>query len=398
MMRIGILEAKNPIHGLADKCKMFNTGDNQVTVFTTRKIADQVKNELNVEEYKWVIKGEDQSAYSFLKETEKICNEGIDLLFVNTAARITPFLFFNPKCKKVLRVHNSNWWFKWAQSYRKYYQYAVAEGKPQYSGIMEYLDPAVNAAAGPLARKAILRRYDAIVVEYQPIQKHIIDSFHYMKNIYVLPNLVYEGQTPSTDNNKIRFVVPGVIAKTRRDYFTVLSTFEELLSSYHGRIELYLLGIPFGEYGCQVIDQCRGLKEAGCPVFYYEGTEYIPETEFRAVNSASDIIIAPLYLDFYEKGVHERYSQTKATGVMSDAIRYAKPLFVPDGFEVSEEMKTSVLTFTNADDLKRKLEVLITRPDELERLQKAALVNSEKFALEKMRAYCSRMFAEVMNN
>ena len=397
MMRIGVFEAKYLIHGLGGKCKMFNTGRDEITVFTSREIADQIKQELNTEEYEWVIKREDQSGYSFLKEVEKICNERIDLLFVNTVTRVTPFLLFNPECKKILRIHNSNYWFKWTQSYKKYYQFAVSEGKPQYSGIMEYLDPLVNAAMGPFARKIIMHRYDALSVEYQPLKKYITDSFHYTRNIYVIPNLLYEGETTSINHDKIRFVVPGVISNNRRDYSVIFSIFKELLSKYRKRIELYLLGIPRGEYGCDVINNFRGLKEAGYPLFYYEGNEYIPETEFRTVLAASDIIISPLYLDFYHKGVHEIYSQTKSTGAISDAIRYAKPLFVPDGFEVAEELKTSVLTYADAGDLKQKLEVLINNTNELHRLQNAAVVNSEKFSLEKMRAYCGRMVDEVLN-
>ncbi len=398
MTRIGIFEAKFLTHGLGDRCKMFNTDRDEITVFTSSEIADQVKKELSKEEYEWVIKKEDQNGYSFLREVEKICNERIDLLFVNSVTRTAPFLFFNPKCKKILRIHNSNFWFKWTQSYRKYYDYAVSEGNPQYSGILEYLDPPVNAAIGPLARKIILRRYDGIVVEYQPIKKHIIDEFHYRKNIYVMPNLLYEGATTSINHDKIRFVVPGVISNTRRDYFTIFDISQELLPKYNERIELYLLGAARGDYGCEVLNKFRALKEAGHPVFYHEGNEVISEIEFRSILEGSDVIISPLHLDFYAKGVHERYSQTKGSGSVSDAIRHAKPLFVPAGFEVSEEMKTSVLTYANADDLKQKLEALITKPDKLEWLQKAALVNSEKFSLDKMRAYYSLMVDELMNN
>jgi hypothetical protein len=235
-------------------------------------------------------------------------------------------------------------------------------------------------------------------VEYQPIKEHITDSFHYKKNIYVMPNLLYEGAAANIDHNRIRFVVPGVISNTRRDYYTIFNVFQELLPEYRERIELYLLGAARGKYGCDVIERFRTLKEAGYPVFYYDGNEIIPENEFRSVLESSDVIISPLNPDFYAKGVHEIYSRTKGTGAISDAIRHAKPLFVPDGFKVVEAMKTSVLTYADAGDLKRELELLITGADNLERLQRAALANSEQFSLENMRVYGSRMVAEVLNS
>ena len=95
MTRIGIFEAKFLTHGLGDRCKMFNTDRDEITVFTSSEIADQVKKELSKEEYEWAIKKEDQNGYSFLREVEKICNERIDLLFVNSVTRTAPFLFFN---------------------------------------------------------------------------------------------------------------------------------------------------------------------------------------------------------------------------------------------------------------------------------------------------------------
>jgi len=388
MRRIGVLEAKHAHHGLAGSCKIFNTENNKVTVFTSEPLFARIKDELEIDEYEWVIKRQEESDLRFLKRVERICNGRIDLLVVNTI-RITPFLFFNPKCKKILEIYNTNWWFELTQSLGNCFQ--IVRGGGRYG----LLNPMINGITGPIIRKMILKRYDGIIVEYQAIKEYITRNFNYKKNIYILPDLPYEGVQPFNEDEKIRFVVPGGISEQRRDYLAIIDIFKEIFHRYHKRIELYVLGAPQGEYGQEIVNHCRHLKNEGYNIFYFE--EYIPESIFREKFSKADVIISPVKLNFTFLGFDEVYSLTKGIGVTSDCIKYAKPLIVPEKFVVAKELKTSILKYKDARELKEIVETLINHREELRNLQREALNNSEKFSLANLHKYSDNMVNGFLN-
>ncbi|MBN2187002.1 MAG: hypothetical protein JW732_06090 [Dehalococcoidia bacterium] len=390
MRRIGILEVIEAHHGLAGSCKIFNTENNKVTVFTSEPIFARIKDELEIGEYELVIKRKEESDLRFLKRVERICNERIDLLVVNTI-RIWPFLFFKPKCKKIAEIYNANWWFKSTRSLRDRVRSIREVGR---HGL---LAPMLNGITGSIIRKMILRRYDGIIVEYQAIKEYITRNFNYKKNIYVLPNFPYECVEPFNEDEKIRFIVPGTISEKRRDYLAVIDIFREIFHRYHKRIELYMLGAPQGEYGQEIMNRCRNLKNEGYNIFYFE--EYIPESMFREKFSKADVIIAPVKLNFTLLGLgfDEVYSITKGAGVTSDCIKYAKPFIAPEKFIVSKELKTSVLKYSDARELKEIVETLMNNSEKLRNLQREALNNSEKFSLANLHRYSDKMVNEFLN-
>ena len=101
MYRIGVMEISSVHHGLLDMCKLTNLENVKVTVFTIKEIYEQAPVILGdmEEAFEWVVKGETESYFRFLKRAEKICNVRIDLLNLRSVKLLSYWVFW-PKCKK----------------------------------------------------------------------------------------------------------------------------------------------------------------------------------------------------------------------------------------------------------------------------------------------------------
>ena len=400
MKKIGILEFKHPRHGLAGLCRIANTKNSKVTVFTSRFLLSQVEQELkeDLSEYEWILKEENESDRAFLKRAEKICDDRIDLLFVNTirgnCLRLSYFLSLRPKCKRILQIYNVNYWFKLRLIYNT--ENLVSMKGYNLRSIIKWFISTVDCNLGQILRRLILSSYDAIIVEYPPMKHYILKNFNYKKKIYTIPNFACENIPPPTKKNDktIRFIVPGIIFEERRDYDLLLRVFEELFSKYNNLIEVCLLGHPMGERDQKIISYCEELKEKGYKVRYFK--EWVPPNVFEDIFLKADVVISPLRLKLEHQGIKEIYSVTKGTGVTSDCIKYAKPLIVPERFKIADELNTSILTYRDAKELKETLELLIKDRKSLGNLQNEALANSKAFSLENLQACCEDIIKDFL--
>ena len=94
---IGILEIRSHIPILYTFSKICKAKNTNVTIFTTKELLSQLKTYLkDTENYDIVLKEDKESTSSFLKRVEKICNERIDLLLINTkkenCANLIPYI------------------------------------------------------------------------------------------------------------------------------------------------------------------------------------------------------------------------------------------------------------------------------------------------------------------
>ena len=391
MTRIGLIEIKCRNHELSGLCKISNTKKNKITVFTTSSLFPQVKEELkgDIDSYEWVFNKKKESMLSFLKRIEKICSDRIDIIIVNSLRR-WQFLFFKPKCKMLSIISDLNWWFKDTTSAKIYFKKI-----PDKLNLMDS-NPMANAISGPIMRKFMISYYDGIIVEYPPFEKYVRDHLNYNKHIYFFPNRSFEGAPPQQKtDNIVRFAVPGMIQKRRRDYDLIIKIFDKLFPKYKKSIELYLLGKPEGKYGQMILSHCKELKEKGYKIHYYK--EYVSPKMLEENLYKSDVIISPMQMSYRSGSVTEIYTVTKGTGIFSDSIKYAKPMVVPQTYNVTDEIKTSFIKYTNECDLMNILENLITDRKKLEKLKIEALKNSRKFSLEKLHVKFDKMTGELLS-
>ena len=389
MARTGLIEITTRNHELSGLCQISHTKRNKVTVFTTTTLFPQVEEELGgkIDDYEWILNEDNESTYSYLKRIEKICTDRIDLVIINTF-RNWEFMFFRPKCKMLAFIDNLNHWFRDTKSLPIYIKKAMNR-----TNIMN-TSPMASAITGPFMRRIALSHLDGVIVEYPPFKQYILDNFNYKGKIYFMPNRPFEGVPPSHNGTMVRFVVPGRIQEIRRDYQLLVRVFERLFAKYKDLIGLALVGEPIGDYGQGIISHCENFSRKGYDI--YCPKEYVPPRILEEKLTKADVIISPLQVKYRSGPVEEIYTITKPTGIFSDTIKYAKPCVVPHTYNVTDEVKTSFLTYKDENDLERLLESLVSDRNKLQKLQEEALKNSKKFSLIKLHEAFDNMVEELL--
>jgi hypothetical protein len=386
LKEIGILEIYCHVKFLYTLSRICKTEKSNVTIFTTKEIFLKMETYLeNKSDYNIVLKKENESKHSFVKRVEKICNEKIDLLFVNTiqttCLNFPHFFGFKPKCKMILTIHTANAWF---------------DTKPVFSikKIFRTIDTNLSTI---IIHTIVLPKYNAINVIYSPIKDYILKKTNYKKNVFTFPFGFFNDKidiSASKKNDKLIIVVPGQIEEHRRDYNVVLDAFENLFKKFNKEIMLYLLGYPVGIYGNFILKRCKKFKDRGFNIKYYDS--FVPEDEYNEIMKDVDLIITPIRIKSRGAGViTETYGETKGSAAVFEVIQYAKPSIVPEKFNLLKELDTSTLKYKNRKDLEKILIELIESKDKLEKLKQEAYKNSKKFTINVFQDY---FFKEILNN
>jgi hypothetical protein len=378
LKEIGILELHYHsifFYTMARICKTKNT---RVTLFTTKKIFSAVEKYLNErDDYTIILKEENESINSFLKKVEQIGNEKLDLLFINTiqeTCKDLPHYFrFKPKCRMALTIHNVNSWLN--------QKLKINIKKP-----FRTVDTVFSSL---LINKVILPKFNELNVVYSPIKEYIVKNTHCPQKIYTLPFTFFDESELLKDKKNavpIRFVVPGAIEQSRRNYEIVADVFHTLFNQFGDNISLCLLGKPVGTYGKQMINTFKQMKKQGYNISLFEA--FVPEATYSNILTESDIILSPIKLKTKGLGeIEETYGLTKGTASPFEAIQYAKPLIVPRAFTVLQELHSSTLQYANKDDLENTIADLISNRKKIEDLKQKAHSNSQKFSLPMLQDY-----------
>ena len=85
--------------------------------------------------------------------------------------------------------------------------------------------------------------------------------------------------------------------------------------------------------------------------------------------------------------IAEIYGKTKGTAAVYEAIQYAKPLVIPNDFNIITELESSTLKYTDVKDLENKLTKLILNKQKIEKLKEEANNNSKKFSIQVLQKY-----------
>jgi len=385
---IGILEFHFHIKYLHTTMRICKTPQTNVTVFTTKDILKRIETYIDDKsKYEFILKEENESINSFLTRVEKICNEKIELLLVNTIQTsmidIPRYFKFNPKCKTILTVHMVNHWMK-----------------TRFSFNIKNPARCIDANISMFFIKRILPKFNAISVIYSPLKDFIKQNTNYQKPVYVLPFNFYDEKQKIQSKKKddiVRIVLPGLIEEYRRDYTGALNVFERLFEKYGKKIQLCILGKPVGASGEKIINKCKELKDKGYNIVYYTG--FVPEEEYNKKLVECDIIFSPLHtVTKRETGINEIYGKTEGSALPFEAIQYTKPLIVPNKFNVIDELKNSTLTYKNQDELEKILRDAIENKNKLEKLKQNAKNNSKKyFSIDVLQKYFTTEILQKLN-
>lgn len=391
MKNIGIVEIGYHPYPLSELCKISNIGSTNVTVFTTKELFRILNQRYNLtkEKYDFILKEKDEGNIKFLKRVERICNEKIDVLIIETVkVPVTenyPFLFFNPQCKTLVTVHNANSWFDLRN-------FQLSTGRKGIKGKIF----TANYDLGIMIKKILLPRYEGILTLYPPQKDYIRRTTNYGKEIFTLMYAVFKDVPPfQNEDNTIHFVVPGNICKRKKGTQRILRVFEELFAKYNKEIELLLLGINEEEkYGHSIMKECKLMRKKGYSIRYV--VRHLSRPAYYKKYIKNDIVLFPFKIGPEKELYGDVYGTTKASATLFDCIRFAKPFVTSQSFKVIEELETSSLTYKNEKELKVILESLINNREKLQELKVQALKNAKKFSLKKQKARFKKIIEDFL--
>jgi glycosyltransferase involved in cell wall biosynthesis len=234
---------------------------------------------------------------------------------------------------------------------------------------------------------SILDNFDAIFVEYKPMETFVQDHLEWSKPVYTFSPIFQSELSKQSDGKDVQIVIPGLITSSNRDYNTVLSAFSNIFDRDLG-VRLVLLGSPVGSSGQRIVKIVKRMKKNGCEIDYY--TEWIDHGDFEQTLSDSDIILNPLRVkkpnpQYYKilRKKHEIRGTTQGSGPILDAIRHGLPLIVPSEFQVSDNIKGFSVQYDSETQLVDTISNLATQPDILREKTNIARRVSEEYNLER---------------
>jgi len=232
----------------------------------------------------------------------------------------------------------------------------------------------------PLQREKIInkiKRNGGKFVVLSSILKKELSIYINKDLIDVVPFSFYDKNLTDKSllNTRLRICIPGTLSNTRRDYLGILDLFDDNSELFKTKIELDLLGCPIQKEDDKIIQRAKLLIFKGIKIHLYEHS-FIPTEIFNENLSKADIILGNLKI---QQGKFSFYGKTKETGVTFALIRAAKPGVIVEGYDIMDELKSSVLYYKDMDQLKTILLRLADDKDYLEILKKEAQKNSQSF-------------------
>ena len=198
------------------------------------------------------------------------------------------------------------------------------------------------------------------------------------EHVSIIPFSVFDDkkihQTPT--NTRLRVCIPGFLSEARRDYDAIFKLLDgESERFLKTNIEWdFLGGINKAENGQFIKEKAEKYISKGHKIHVYES--FLSMEDFDNNLSKADIILGNMHL---QQGANSVYGKTKETGIIFTMIKAAKPGILSAEYPCDSNLKSSVLTFNNYDDVLEILKHLFNNRNELANLQAKALENALKF-------------------
>ena len=394
MNKICIVEIKSGNHSVAELCKFANPLENEVTLFTTQSLIENIKNDLHdfKDNLNIIVKDNNTSFFSFIQLINKTCsNYKIDLLIINTVSR-WEFVFLNCDCPVVAYFYSLNFWFLDIKSIGKILKNFF---QINYLNLISWHPNRwhANPYFGFIIRKKILKKTNGIIVEYPPFKNLLKENYNVEKPIFFIPKRIYNDAKNHKRNDKMVFVIPGMVSGLRRDYDLVIDAFENISHKYKSKIKLIVLGRPIKKYGKRIINRLKNLNASGFETKFF--TDFIPHDVFSSTLSNADFIIAPIRLNYYSGVIKEKFTYTKGTGTFPDMIRYGKPTIVPKNYNVHKKFDKCFLKYKNSSDLHKLIIELCDDIDKFDEITKRTVMVIEKYTLKYVQSKFKNMIDEL---
>ncbi|MFN9709910.1 MAG: hypothetical protein ACK55K_00695 [Bacteroidota bacterium] len=210
---------------------------------------------------------------------------------------------------------------------------------------------------------------------------------------YWIPGGIFEEKfyhMPDNPSSCIRLVVPGSLDYNRRNYNDV---FDFLLKAKEVNlpVEVYLLGGYLDKEGYSIIQKCQALSIDYPHLFFYD-CEFISFDLFEEIMHKAHFIWAPsASYTMSINGVEEIYGISKVSGNIFDAIRYARPIIIPDTLNIDSFQHLSAFKYKNVNDIVSLLMDIVHEPNSYKIWVDKSLEVSGYYTIKNLRI---RIFSE----
>jgi len=238
--------------------------------------------------------------------------------------------------------------------------------------------------------KKIIQHYDAINVIYPPLKDYIKNETRYQKPVFTLPSAVFEEKNLKKKENdsskKLILTIPGLVQKHRKDFNTALMALQSIPKTYLEKMKLILLGTAFDTHGKKIMKQFQELRTYGLTVETFD--EFIDDETFYTTIQQSDILFLPIKIHTQsDNKIPEIYGKSVGSGVIYDAIKYAKPVILPKSFILLSQFKKASMSYDSAESLQKIIIECIENPAMIRKKQQEALTSAKAFSLQKFQQY-----------
>lgn len=350
-----------------------------VTVYTTTTIHNNIEPLYTESEHnniEWVLQDDQESVEDFFERVELDAEQNQDLLWTvlawGTGRVPANFVDFDPDVPSICGLVNLNDWTY--NPFPNWVYTLVKNGTPLIRDhVTSRRIDSVFDHLRYLMQPAILENFDAVHIEYEPMSRFLANQNSWDIEVYDLRPVVHEQEklppiTKETNETR-RIAIPGRVSQNVRNIDQVLTAMERVFEQYSGDVILDFVGRLTGDYD-SALKRIEMLQNQGYDVRYRE--EWIPYDEFATALRAADIIVNPLHV---RRTISHPFrsdmwtGRTNGTGIIFDALRYARPLVVPELFPVDERLEPFTETYDNVDHLVEVLLELLENEERLASLQ-----------------------------
>jgi N-acetyl sugar amidotransferase len=362
-MKVAIIEADHFQYGLTQS-KIFE--DQEKLFFVTPSIKKEMS-----EYHSELCTGTFHTIESIEKSVDtiiKICNsEKIDLLLLSPvfgSFEAVLKIAENIHCKKVITIHNLNFWLY--SKFRTLRSYKERE----------------------LKRK-IVDAFDYVAVEdfiYAHVKNNEPELFKKYKFLYIPFTIFYErNKKYNKEHDLLKVVLPGSIHKDRRRYENVIEVIRHFALK-KAPITFSFAGKPLEEYGKWVIAQLEESNKIkpGIVSYFAPNSETDPDLFLKEMET-SDLVLSTSTTEFKALGTTEFIGKTKPTAAIHDMMSFQLPGLLPSHLMIPENLKGSVFNYNGAEDLENLLQQLLDEPQKLSMWKKQAQKNSYYFTASEIR-------------
>ena len=329
----------------------------EVTVFSTGKVHELVAPLIKRyhEEIEWHIYDENEGVSEYLGKLKLYLRENKSILFINTLycagmKLLIGFVFFRVDGPLYLVSGRTYLWYE-----------------------RDRVESYLRQVARLFLRKLILREFDGLIIHSRELFAYL-KGRKYKKKVLLVPWYLKDISVPipgRATSDLIRFGIVGTIDSKRRDYHGILDVFEQLWHEGYSKFQLSLIGAPVDAYGEQVVTRCEQLRQKGYPVRFYR--DFLDMQVFLKEINDCDCLVAPLKTEYYQN--HQ------SSAVETEQIRFGKIAILPAAYRI-DELASSSLYYDRMADIKELILTNFQDGANIDRLSRAGLANSNKFAFE----------------